>query len=244
MDMPRRLLFSFLTLLLVTMSFQSSFVVHASHGGGTIYEVTITNITRGSGYDSGQILDGLVVTTHNADFQLFALGEPASEELVLIAEEGLNGPLVRLLKADPNVRDVQTIGIAPPFAPIFPGESASVIVTADQRNRFLSLATMLATTNDAFAALNGVTLPRGDGQFFALVYDAGSEGNTEDCDHIPGPPCGNVGVRVPDGAEGFVSIHSGIHGIADDSDPFTPSVVASDRDWRNSGALITVERLP
>lgn len=37
------------------------------------------------------------------------------------------------------------------------------------------------------------------------------------------------------GEEGYVHIHAGIHGIGD--------FMASDRDWRNPVAEITVERL-
>jgi hypothetical protein len=239
--MTRRLFVTLLGLVLLASLEGGLLTVSARDDDhGVRYRVTITNIIPGSGPDSGQIFNGLVVATHNPNFQLFALGEPPSGELAMIAEDALNEPLVVLMEADPNVRDVQTIGIMPP-APILPGESASVIVTAGRRDRFLSLATMLVTTNDAFVALNGVKLPTRRGEFYAFVYDAGSEANTEDCAHIPGPPCGNPEVRVVAGAEGFVSIHSGIHGIADD--PMTPSVVASERDWRNPGALITVERL-
>lgn len=62
---------------------------------------------------------------------------------------------------------------------------------------------MLVTTNDAFAALNGVRLPRrGSTSFSSVAYDAGSEANTENCSDIPGPPCGNPFVRVTAGAEG------------------------------------------
>ena len=37
--------------------------------------------------------------------------------------------------------------------------------------------------------------------------------NNEDCAFIPGPPCGNPGVRDEAEAEGYVHIHAGIHGI-------------------------------
>ena len=95
---------------------------------------------------------------------------------------------------------------------------------------------MLVTTNDAFAALNGVRLPRrGSTSFFSVAYDAGSEANTENCSDIPGPPCGNPFNRVPAGAEGYVSVHSGIHGIGD--------ILPENRDWRNPVAWITVRSL-
>ena len=71
---------------------------------------------------------------------------------------------------------------------------------------------------------------------YAKAYDAGSEVHTESCDHIPGPPCGNPGNRLTEGAEGYVYPHSGIHG-GEDLDPFM-------WDWNNPVALITIERAP
>ncbi len=198
---------------------------------GRWYEVTVTNITPGSGMVAGQIFNGLVVATHNKYFRLFTLGLPASDGLAAVAEDADTSVLVPALMADPDVQDVQTN----PDDPILPGESGSVTVTADKRHRFLSLATMLVTTNDAFATLNGVRLPRkGSTSFFSVAYDAGSEANTEECSDIPGPPCGNN--FHPDiEAEGYVSVHSGIHGIGD--------IFPEERDWRNPVAWITVRSL-
>ncbi len=136
--------------------------------------------------------------------------------------------------ADPNVKDVKIN----PTDPMLPGMSASVTVTNDKKHRFLSLATMLVTTNDAFAALNGVPLPRSSSAFFAVAYDAGSEANNENCASIPGPPCGNPNVRDTGEAEGYVHIHAGIHGIGD-LDPLDPAV----HDWRNPVAKVTIRRL-
>ena len=180
-----------------------------------------------------------MVATHNRDFRLFDLGQPISEELALVAEDALNAELFAALSANPDVFDVQTIGIVDPptIFPILPGESASVVITANKRNRFLSLATMLVTTNDAFAALNGVRLPKISGRFFALAYDAGSEANTENCNDIPGPPCGVIN-RVG-GGEGYVSIHSGIHGTAGGVP--SSNLIPSERDWRNPVAIITID---
>ena len=96
---------------------------------------------------------------------------------------------------------------------------------------------MLVTTNDAFFALRGVRAPRhGTSVHHSPAYDAGSEGNNEDCAYIPGPPCGNPEKRDPnDEPEGYVHIHAGIHGIG--------SLDRSLRDWRNLVAKITIKRL-
>ena len=50
---------------------------------------------------------------------------------------------------------------------------------------------------------------------------------------IPGPPCFSPGVRHIDGAEGYVHVHAGIHGI-DDLD-------ASMHEWKNPVVQITIE---
>jgi hypothetical protein len=68
----------------------------------------------------------------------------------------------------------------------------------------------------------------------APAWDAGTEANTEDCHFIPGPPCGNRFVRDPDGAEGIVRIHSGIHGTGD----LNPAML----DWRNPVAMVSIAR--
>ena len=82
------------------------------------------------------------------------------------------------------------------------------------------------TTDEQFAELYTTMTP---------VYDAGSEANTESCLSIPGPPCGSAGFRDTADAEGFVHVHSGIHGIGD---------LAPQRyDWRNPGAYVTVRRI-
>ncbi len=163
------------------------------------------------------------------------MGQPASSGLAALAEDADTSVLVPALNADPNVLDVQIN----PADPILPGQSASVIVTADHEHSRLSFASMLVTTNDAFAALNGVPLPKNGGSaFFSVAYDAGSEVNTENCSDIPGPPCGHPFVRVPAGAEGYVSIHSGIHGVG-----VPLEILPEERDWRNPVAWITIRAL-
>ena len=96
---------------------------------------------------------------------------------------------------------------------------------------------MLATTNDAFVALNGVRLPKKSATYYARIYDAGSEANNEDCAFIPGPPCaaesGNE--RATEGSEGFITISNGIHGHGDLS--------ARDLDWNGPGAIVTIKRI-
>jgi len=118
---------------------------------------------------------------------------------------------------------------------IMPGMSATVEIETNRGSQRISAAGMLVTTNDAFFAVRGVEVRKKDGPtVHARAYDAGSEFNSELCDYIPGPPCGNPGERDTAGAEGYVYIHAGIHGIGDlDSEVF---------DWRNPVATVTIKK--
>ena len=214
--------------VLAVLSAASYGIAAADDDRGRKFEVTVTNLTR------GQIISPPVVATHTDKLDpLFMLGEPASDELAAVAEDAINGPLVTDLENDKNVKDVQIISNK--GGPIMPGESASIVVDTGRKSRNVTVVGMLVTTNDAFFALNSVRGPkRGSETYYSPAYDAGSEANNEDCDFIPGPPCGNPGVHT-EGAEGYVHIHAGIHGIAD--------LVPADHDWRNPVAKITIRRL-
>ena len=160
-------------------------------GRGSVYTVTITNLTH------DQIISPPVVVVHNGQFSLFEPGQPASSELTALAEDGMTGPLEGLLAVSPGVADhaVAAGGIPP-------AGSITVEVQVQGSARMLSVAGMLVSTNDAFVGLDGLKLPFGllnslrGMTIDAPAYDAGSEANTESCSDIPGPPCGNPGVRA------------------------------------------------
>lgn len=197
--------------------------------------VTVTNLTR------GQTFTPVLVASHREGVSLFTLGEAASPELAVLAEEGDVAPLAALLLASPLVRAVANSG-PPPGGFVGPGQSKTVIVDADRGVDHVSVAAMLIPTNDAFFALNGVRAPRGHEvlTYLSPAYDAGSERNDELCASIPGPSfteCGGAGGggQPTGGEEGYVHIHAGIHGIGD--------LDASQRDWRNPVAHITIKRV-
>jgi hypothetical protein len=191
--------------------------------------VTVTNLTR------GQILSPPVLATHTRQLQpLFSLGSPASDEVVAIAEDAVNDPMVSTLSANSEVKAVEVLKGAQ--GPILPGETARATIEGGGRFSQISLIGMLVTTNDGFYALEAVNLPIfGSPAYDSPAYDAGSEANNEGCEFIPGPPCGHAGVRTTVGAEGFVHIHAGIHGGGD--------LRPADFDWRNPVARITLRRL-
>ena len=196
----------------------------AQSANGPMYEVTITNITRGASFTP------ILVASHRAGVKLFDLGQPASAELAILAEGGDIAPLEQALRADGRVVDIaSTDGL------LGPGQSVTVRVSA-RRADHISLAAMILPTNDGFIALNGVAAPRFGSVTRRLPgYDAGSEPNDELCASIPGPPCFGEGASPDSGGEGFVHIHAGIHGVAD----LQPALY----DWRNPMASVTITRI-
>ena len=192
---------------------------------GSFFEVTITNITQ------GQIISPPIVISHNKDFQLFNLGSPATDELAALAEDGMTGPLSGYLDTLDSVYQYNTADGGIP-----PGKSVTVTIETKKGFRLLSAAGMLVSTNDAFFAVRGVEVRKKDGPtVLARAYDAGSEFNSELCAYIPGPPCGNPEKRDTAGAEGYVYIHSGIHGIGD--------LDAAVTDWLNPVATVMVQKV-
>lgn len=183
------------------------------------YQVTVTNMTR------GQVFTPVLVATHKSRFNLFTIGEPVIDELAQLAEGGDTVPLADYLQTMVNTIGSIAVSEGGPFAA---GESVEVQVPAYKGYNRLSLASMLAITNDGFIALKGVSAR--NRTYFSPVYDAGSETNDELVENIPGP--GGEGYNPDDEGEGFVHIHAGIHGIGD-----LPAY--EDLDWRNPAAKIT-----
>ena len=171
----------------------------------------------------------ILVASHSDKVSLFVAGDPAIEELEILAESGNPGPLTALLQGDDEVGDVADSG-----ALLGPGESVTISVETSGKFKYVSVAAMLVPTNDAFVAVNGVRGPKGKDALVidALAYDAGTELNDESCASIPGGGgCTGEGVSLADG-EGFVHVHPGIHGIGDLS--------AAASDWRNPVARIRI----
>lgn len=195
----------------------------AQSANGPMYEVTITNVTRGA------LFTPILVASHRTNVKLFDLGQPASADLAILAEDGDIAPLAQALRADSRVIDVaNSTGL------LEPGQSVTVRVAAQSADR-ISLAAMILPTNDGFIALNGVAAPRfGSEEHWVPGYDAGSEPNDERCAAIPGPQCGGEGASPSAGGEGYVHVHAGIHGIAD--------LKAEEYDWRNPVAVVTIRK--
>lgn len=193
------------------------------------YEVTIENLT------AGQPLTPPVVATHRGKDQLFRVGQPASEGVREIAENGNNGPLLASLGANSSGRisEAKQAGGGPlvpagtPGAAEFP-DHVTFSIGAERGARRLSFVSMLVCTNDGFSGVNGLKLPGAVGHSViarSAGYDAGTEINTEDFADIV-PPCqGLIGVTSSDPGTGssnpalaegaVISHHAGILGGAD-----------------------------
>ncbi|MBI5197793.1 MAG: spondin domain-containing protein [Nitrospirae bacterium] len=219
----KRIIFLTLSSLIFAGFFMST---TAYADSGKRYAVTFTNLTQ------GQVITPPVLIVHNDGFYLFTLGSPAVPELAALAEDGVTAPLVNLAGSMPSVANVLVSS-----GPLLPGSSVTLEFASDRQFSQITAAGMLATSNDAFFAIRNIPLPEhGFETIYAAAYDAGSEGNSESCEFIPGPPCGHAGMRDTGSAEGYVYVHSGIHGMGD----LLPSMF----DWNNPVVEITIERMP
>ncbi len=201
----------------------------------TRYDITVTNLTR------GQYLTSPFVVVHKSGVRLFTLGEPVSSQFASLVEDANPNALGSVLAGLPEVKQVITAATPPADALIAPGKSATVTVDTSTAFNQISLIASLIPTNDAFIAIHGVAVPKGDAtlSFFIPAYDAGSERNDELCASLFAPSiaeCGGTGgAGRPGGGEGFVYIHSGIHGVG--------NLNAALRDWGSPAARVLIRRV-
>ncbi len=184
---------AFLLLTLSTSAFASP---------SAMYEVSVQNLTK------GQPLTPAAIVIHDGSFELFKLGSPSTQGLYQLAEDGMTANLRSEVEAE-NFRLETFSGIT------LPGQVGSTTFEAGPKDK-ISVASMLARTNDAFASsLAPLSLYLKKGQSYSrllYVFDAGSELNNELQSFIPA--FGNPGVRTEMG-EGFVTFHPGFQGVGD-----------------------------
>ncbi|MGI8923890.1 MAG: spondin domain-containing protein [Fimbriimonadales bacterium] len=211
-----------------------------SEAGVRNYRITLENMTTGQVFSPG------VIATHTKDATVWQQGQPASEGIRLIAEDGDQSTAVADLTVASGVFDVVDIttptnrigGLAP-----IPNPQMFEISARGNANR-LSLAVMLICTNDGFTGLSGVKLPGGSKPdvYEVGAWDAGSEQNNELFNQIV-DPCGEAG-PVPGGNDGngrvatiggVIVAHSGIQGRGD--------LTVASHGWQFPVARITIQRI-
>lgn len=205
------------------------------------YEIVVENLT------SGQPFTPPAVAIHRPAISLYEVGEPASEAIREIAENGNLDPALAVLDASKHVSDFGP-AFGPTIAPLLPGETTSILLRSERGAKLVSMAAMLICTNDGFTGIDDVRLPKDLGQsitVYARAYDAGTEVNTEDFADIV-PPCQSLGpvssddpgtgMSNPALAEGgVITSHPGVVG----GDDLVPDI----HGWTDPVAMVTVTRV-
>ena len=200
------------------------------------FDVTVTNLTN------GQPVSPVAVIAHQAGYSVFTIGSPATVGLETLAEGGDNSMLIAEADADANV-----FSSGSGAAPIGPAGSETVtidVLESDLAGLMVSVSTMLVNTNDAISGLNGVDvsgLAEGDAWTGrAIVYDAGTELNTELGGEIPGPAGGGEGFNAArSDRDDRVAMHTGV--ISQD-DGFATSALTGQHRFDNPALMVRIER--
>jgi hypothetical protein len=192
------------------------------------YSITLTNLTY------AQPLSPVVVTLHG-DTKMWQVGQSASAALEKLAEGGDNTDLIALAS---NMATTTSEG------PVPPGASVTLdITTTEPSATYLTVATMLVNTNDAFSGLTGIdisTLTLNQQKSWQLnVYDAGTEQNNEAIGTIPGPADGGVGYDATRNDIDLVSYHSG---VVSKDDGLSSSVLTQAHRFDNPAVKLTITR--
>ena len=200
------------------------------------FDVTVTNLTN------AQPLSPVAVIAHREGYSVFTIGMAATAGLENLAEGGDNATLLSEADADANV-----LASSSGTAPIGPAGSETVtveVLESDVPDLRISVSTMLVNTNDGISGLNNVDvagLATGDvwtGR--GIVYDAGTEADTEAAGTIPGPADGGEGFNAArDDSNNRVTMHAGV--ITQD-DGLATSVLTGQHKFDNPAIMVRIER--
>ncbi|MBR9793218.1 MAG: hypothetical protein GYB58_15865 [Gammaproteobacteria bacterium] len=193
------------------------------------YEVTVQNMTQ------GQPLSPVGVALHD-DVVMWEVGTPASTALEVLAEGGDNSDFT----ASEGV-----MASASGAGPIAPGSSETItVMVVNEPDTFISVATMLVNTNDAFAGITGHALGELEvNQSITMVLpvlDAGTEANSEVAGTIPGPADGGEGYNAERDDADLVSFHPG---VVSAEDGLTMSVLTVAHRFDNPAVKLTITRV-
>lgn len=199
-----------------------------SHPQKVSYELELTNLTH------NQPFSPLAVKAHGAGYKAWEIGLPASLAIEQIAEAGDNTEFLGTVSSKKTASGTGIIG---------PGEHGTVQLNTKITDAYISAATMLVNTNDAFTGVTGLDLKGLEiGEQITLylpVYDSGTEANSELTGTIPGPADGGTGFDITRDDVDFVAMHPGVVG----SDDYPDSVLESSHRFDGPAALLKVRRL-
>ena len=198
------------------------------------FTITIENV-------SPNVLAPVPFIAHDGCFPLFVNGDPASSAIETLAETGSPAGVVDMATAamGTTVSDFDVAGAGP----MGPGESAMVMLDTTISHRWLSFASMIGISNDAFigrSAANGAIdlFPGGVPLSTVIliepaeVWDAGTEVNDELATSV-----GALGAGPEDGTPegGVITVpHPGIVGDWD---------IPASRDW-TGGTVARITIVP
>ncbi|WP_016955236.1 spondin domain-containing protein [Catenovulum agarivorans] len=191
------------------------------------YQVTVTNLTQ------AQPLSPVSLTLHNASTKLWMAGEMASSAIEVMAEGGDNSKIAELSAVK---MAYSGDGI------LMPGHSQSWMIESMYENyMYLSVATMLVNTNDAFTGKTGIDLSNLEVgmsmHYTTMAYDAGTEANDEI--NLPGPAAGGEGYNNTRNDVDRVHIHPGVLSNAE----LTGSMLSPEHKFDNPVTKITITRM-
>ena len=195
------------------------------------YEITVSNLTY------AQPLSPVAVILHD-EGHFWNIGESSSVALETLAESGDNS----LLLAEAEVLASQSgAGV------IMPGMSETIEVSlTDNQPEYISIATMLVNTNDAFTGINAMVLSNLEmGESISLTtrsYDAGTEKNSELVSTIPGPASSGAGEGFNEMRDDLdmVGMHAGVVSV---DDGLSTSVLTQAHKFDNPTLHISISRI-
>ncbi len=198
------------------------------------FEITVSNITH------DQPFSPVAIISHNDQYSAFTIGEAATAGLELLAEDGNNADFIQEATDSSNSNSQASgSGIIAPGA----NETIEVEMLASEVSE-LSVITMLVNTNDAITGRAGIDisqLANGDSMSVrGVVYDAGTERNTEAVGTIPGPADGGEGFNAArDDIADQVTMHPGVVSV---DDGLTNSALSQAHRFDNTSIAIRITR--
>ena len=193
------------------------------------YQITVSNITN------AQPFSPIAVLLHDTG-EVWQFGQPASTMLEDLAESGDNNQILMSDFAIVNATNGEIL---------LPGMQTDIMVsTTESAANYLSLATMLVNTNDAFTGLSRIDISNLSVdemmKFRVAVYDAGTEGNSELAGTIPGPADGGEGFNQARDDIDYVARHPG---VVSTDDGLANSVLNNQHKFDNPAMSVTIVRL-